>query len=114
MHPAGLAAFAARDPARQKRYSFENRNVSLAPAYASAFRDNAKDVGKNLMAAAEVMPADKFGFNQSLSIPTPVGRSVSVRGRGLVSGRLLVGVGVRPVLRDARLRLALDLLTLLC
>jgi uncharacterized protein YdeI (YjbR/CyaY-like superfamily) len=42
MHPAGLAAFAARDPARQKRYSFENRNVSLAPAYASAFRDNTK------------------------------------------------------------------------
>ena len=33
---------------------------------AEAFRDNAKDVGKNLVAAAEVMPAEKYGFK-----PTP-------------------------------------------
>src|SRR5262249_42054651 len=33
MHPAGIAAFEARDPARQKRYSYENRDVALAPEY---------------------------------------------------------------------------------
>jgi hypothetical protein len=42
---------------------------SLAAAQspvADAFRDNAKDIGKNLVAAAEVMPAEKYGFK-----PTP-------------------------------------------
>lgn len=42
---------------------------SLASAQspvAEAFRDNARDVGKNLVAAAETMPADKYGFK-----PTP-------------------------------------------
>jgi len=41
----------------------------LVPAIASAqspvadaFRSNAKDVGKNIMAAAEVMPADKYAY----------------------------------------------------
>lgn len=29
---------------------------------AQAFRDNAKDVGKNLMAAADLMPAEKYAF----------------------------------------------------
>jgi mannose/cellobiose epimerase-like protein (N-acyl-D-glucosamine 2-epimerase family) len=33
---------------------------------ADAFRDNAKSEGKNLIAAAEQFPADKFGFK-----PTP-------------------------------------------
>ncbi len=33
---------------------------------ATAFRDNAQSVGKNLIAAAEVMPADKYSFK-----PTP-------------------------------------------
>jgi uncharacterized protein YdeI (YjbR/CyaY-like superfamily) len=42
MHPAGLAAFAARDPARQKRYSGENRNVTLAPEYEKRFRADGK------------------------------------------------------------------------
>ena len=42
MHPAGIAAFEARDPARQKRYSFENRDVALAPAYEKQFRANQK------------------------------------------------------------------------
>ena len=32
----------------------------------TAFRDNAKEMGKNLMAAVDVMPADKLGFK-----PTP-------------------------------------------
>src|SRR5262245_5719745 len=31
MHPAGMAAFEAREPDRQKRYSYENPDVSLAP-----------------------------------------------------------------------------------
>ena len=37
MRPAGLAAFEARHPARQKRYSGENRNVTLAPEYERQF-----------------------------------------------------------------------------
>lgn len=49
--------------------------VALAPSLlaaqdaapvAKAFRDNAATIGKNLMAAAEVMPADKYSFK-----PTP-------------------------------------------
>jgi DinB superfamily len=47
--------------------------LTFAPAIAaaqspvaSAFREDAKDVGKNLMAAAEVMPADKYSYK-----PTP-------------------------------------------
>jgi uncharacterized protein YdeI (YjbR/CyaY-like superfamily) len=42
MHPAGLKAFAARDPARQQRYSGENRNVALAPDYEKQFRADEK------------------------------------------------------------------------
>ena len=42
MHPAGIAAFEARDPARQKRYSFENRDVTLASEYEAQFRANRK------------------------------------------------------------------------
>jgi uncharacterized protein YdeI (YjbR/CyaY-like superfamily) len=42
MHPAGMAAFAARDPARQKRYSYENRNVALAAEYEKQFRADRK------------------------------------------------------------------------
>ena len=38
MHAAGRAAFAARDPVRQKRYSYENRDVAFDPAYAQRFR----------------------------------------------------------------------------
>ena len=33
---------------------------------ATAFRDNASELGKNLMAAADAMPAEKYGFK-----PTP-------------------------------------------
>ena len=40
--------------------------VAQGSPLAQAFRDNAKDVGKNLMAAAEVMPGDKYAFK-----PTP-------------------------------------------
>ena len=47
--------------------------VALAPVslaaqnpVATAFRENATTMGKNLMAAADVMPADKYGFK-----PTP-------------------------------------------
>ena len=39
---------------------------------ASAFRDNAKDMAKNLVAAAEDMPADKYSFK-----PTPAQMSFS-------------------------------------
>ena len=31
MQPAGLAAHETRDPAKQNRYSFENRGVTLDP-----------------------------------------------------------------------------------
>ena len=47
--------------------------AALLPSFAAAqspvadaFRDNAKTIGKNLVAAAETMPADKYGFK-----PTP-------------------------------------------
>jgi uncharacterized protein YdeI (YjbR/CyaY-like superfamily) len=36
--PAGLAAFAARDPNQPKLYSSENRHVKLAPAFVRKFR----------------------------------------------------------------------------
>jgi len=51
------------------RLSFATLAAVLVPAIASAqspladaFRSNAKDVGKNIMAAADVMPADKYGY----------------------------------------------------
>jgi uncharacterized protein YdeI (YjbR/CyaY-like superfamily) len=40
--PAGLAAFENRDPAKQKRYSFEKRDAKLDPACERAFRMNKK------------------------------------------------------------------------
>jgi uncharacterized damage-inducible protein DinB len=40
---------------------------------ADAFRKNAQDVGKNLMAAAEEMPADKYSFR-----PTPAQMSFAM------------------------------------
>ena len=42
MHPAGLAAYEARDPKRQNRYSFENRNAALSAEDEKAFRANKK------------------------------------------------------------------------
>jgi uncharacterized protein YdeI (YjbR/CyaY-like superfamily) len=36
--PAGLAVYDGRDPAKQKRYSFENRDTVLAPDYDKRFR----------------------------------------------------------------------------
>ena len=42
MHAAGLAAYEGRDPERQKRYSFENRNAAFSPAEEHAFRANKK------------------------------------------------------------------------
>lgn len=40
MNPAGLAAFEARDPTRQNRYSFENRDATLSTKDETAFRAN--------------------------------------------------------------------------
>lgn len=40
VHPAGLAAYEKRDPKLQNRYSFENRDVKLAPDYEKTFRAN--------------------------------------------------------------------------
>jgi uncharacterized protein YdeI (YjbR/CyaY-like superfamily) len=40
MHPAGMAAYEARDPARQKRYSGENRDAALSATDEEAFRAN--------------------------------------------------------------------------
>jgi uncharacterized protein YdeI (YjbR/CyaY-like superfamily) len=41
MAPPGLAAYEGRDPKLQKRYSFENRDVALDPAYEARFKANA-------------------------------------------------------------------------
>ncbi len=49
MHPAGLAAYDARDPERQNRYSFENRDAALSPTDEKAFRAN-KEAWKNFSA----------------------------------------------------------------
>jgi hypothetical protein len=46
-------------------FSFAPALAAQAPV-ADAFREDAAKVGKNLMAAAEVMPADKFSYK-----PTP-------------------------------------------
>jgi uncharacterized protein YdeI (YjbR/CyaY-like superfamily) len=40
MHPAGLEAYARRDPKRTGIYSFENRPLELAPEYEKLFRQN--------------------------------------------------------------------------
>lgn len=40
MSPAGLKAFAARDPARTRRYSFEQENVAFAPGFERRLRAN--------------------------------------------------------------------------
>ena len=37
---AGLAAYEGRDPEKQKKYSFENRDAVLAPDYEKRFRAN--------------------------------------------------------------------------
>lgn len=42
MHPAGLAVFENRDPARVNQYSFEQADVRLADAYEARFRGNEK------------------------------------------------------------------------
>lgn len=64
---------------------------SLAAAQspvAIAFRDNAKVIGKNLIAAAELMPADKYGFK-----PTPAQMSYGAIMNHLANGNdLLCGV----------------------
>lgn len=48
------------------------RLVAAQAPVASAFRDYARDEGKNLIAAAELMPADKYSFK-----PTPAQMSFS-------------------------------------
>jgi len=40
MHPAGLEAYARRDPKRTGIYSFENRPLELDPEYEKTFRQN--------------------------------------------------------------------------
>ncbi len=40
VHAAGLAAYETRDLKQQKKYSFENRDAKLSPAYANQFRAN--------------------------------------------------------------------------
>ncbi len=41
VHPAGLKAFAERDPARQNQYSGEQQNIALPDEYEAQFRANA-------------------------------------------------------------------------
>jgi uncharacterized protein YdeI (YjbR/CyaY-like superfamily) len=42
VHVSGLAVYENRDPAKAKRYSFENRDTVLAPEYVRQFRANAE------------------------------------------------------------------------
>jgi len=40
MQPAGLAAYEARDPERQRQYSYERAQTALSPEYAAALQRN--------------------------------------------------------------------------
>jgi uncharacterized protein YdeI (YjbR/CyaY-like superfamily) len=42
VHAAGLAAYEARDPKQQKKYSFENRDAALSAGEERTFRSNRK------------------------------------------------------------------------
>ena len=42
LHAAGLATYEGRDPRRQKKYSFENRDAALSPEDARRFRAEKK------------------------------------------------------------------------
>jgi uncharacterized protein YdeI (YjbR/CyaY-like superfamily) len=42
MHPAGIAAFEARDPAQTPRYSSERKDIRLSAEYEARFRGNRK------------------------------------------------------------------------
>lgn len=42
VHAAGLAAYEGRDPKQQKKYSFENKDAKLSPAFAKKFRADKK------------------------------------------------------------------------
>jgi uncharacterized protein YdeI (YjbR/CyaY-like superfamily) len=42
LHEAGIAAFEARDPSRQNRYSYENKTAALSAGEEAAFRANRK------------------------------------------------------------------------
>jgi len=42
LHAAGLATYESRDPRRQKKYSFENRDAALSPEDARRFRAEKK------------------------------------------------------------------------
>ena len=42
LHEAGMAAFEARDPARQNRYSYENKTAAFSVEEEAAFRANRK------------------------------------------------------------------------
>ena len=59
MQPAGLAAFAIRDPKRTGIYSFENRPRELSPEYAKQFARN--------KAAWEFFQAQPPGYKRTIS-----------------------------------------------
>lgn len=42
VHASGRAAYEGRDLKQQKKYSFENRDAKLSPAFAKKFQDNKK------------------------------------------------------------------------
>ena len=54
--PAGLAAYEGRDPEKQKKYSFENRDVVLAPDYEKRFRADKSRLGVVRSHAALLSP----------------------------------------------------------
>jgi len=72
LYSAALAAIALLPGlARTQQSGSMAANATAANPVADAFRDNAKTMAKNLVAAAEEFPADKYGYK-----PTPAQMSV--------------------------------------
>ena len=68
---------------------------------ATAFRDNASEVGKHLIAAAEVMPADKFAFK-----PTPAQMSYGDIVVHLIQGNDFLCAAIGGMKAPARTKIA--------
>jgi len=84
-------------------------SLSIIPAIAfaqgsplaTAFRDNASEVGKHLIAAAEVMPADKFAFK-----PTPAQMSYGDIVVHLIQGNDFLCAAIGGMKAPARTKIA--------
>src|SRR5438552_3907831 len=75
-------------------------SAQVANPVAEAFRNDAKTVGKNLMDATDLMPADKFGYK-----PTPAQMTWAAIVRHLSGGNDLLCGAIGGVQAPQRARL---------